>query len=96
LQPQEREGSSLANIRKALLERLRVGIAHGELDKDTAVELLTAPILKAILLSEPDQPVPCRLIERVVDQPLRGGRPPEIGVKEANSSAHAPDLPRPA
>ena len=66
--------------RKALLERLRLGIAEGELDRDTDVtmfyELLTAPILKAILLAEPAQPVPHRLVERVVDQALRGGRPP--------------------
>lgn len=69
----------VAPRRKALLDRIRLGITQGELDPDVDVtalfELLTAPILKVMMISDPDQPIPHRFAERVVDQALRGALP---------------------
>jgi AcrR family transcriptional regulator len=69
----------VAPRRKALLDRIRLAIAEGDLDPGLDVtiffELLTAPILKVMMLTDSDQPIPHRLAERVVDQALRGALP---------------------
>jgi AcrR family transcriptional regulator len=75
----------VAPRRKALLDRLRRAVAEGELSGETDVtifyEFLTAPVLKIMLLADPDQPVPHRFAERIVDQALRGGGPADASRK---------------
>jgi AcrR family transcriptional regulator len=62
--------------RRALLHRLSSAVAGGSLAADTDVqslyEMLTAPVLKLILMADPDEPVPPDFVERLVDQALRG------------------------
>ncbi len=69
----------IAPRRKALLDRLRAGLAQGELRADTDItalyEILSAPVLKLVMLSNFDQPIPHRFAERIVDQALRGAAP---------------------
>ena len=71
----------IAPRRRAVLERIRQGIRDGDLAADTDVtalyELLTAPILKVMMLSDPDQAPPHSLAARLVDQALRGAEPRE-------------------
>jgi AcrR family transcriptional regulator len=61
--------------RTALFDRLRLGVSEGtlpaETDIDMLAEILTAPVLKLLLLSDHDHPVPERFVERLVDQSLR-------------------------
>jgi AcrR family transcriptional regulator len=62
--------------RTALFERLRLGVAEGALpaatDIDMLAEMLTAPVLKLLLLADPDLPIPERFVERLVEEALRG------------------------
>jgi len=66
----------VAPRRKAVLDRIRRGVADGDLAADTDItalyEIITAPILKVMMLTDPDQPVPHNIAGRVVDQALRG------------------------
>jgi AcrR family transcriptional regulator len=61
--------------RTALFDRLRLGVSEGtlpaETDIDMLAEILTAPVLKLLLLSDPGLPVPDDFVERLVDQSLR-------------------------
>jgi AcrR family transcriptional regulator len=69
----------VAPRRKALLERLRKAMADGEIDRNTDItmlyEIITAPVLKLMLLTGLEQTIPHRLAERLVDQALRGALP---------------------
>ena len=69
----------VAPRRKALLERLRKAMADGEIDRNTDItilyEIITAPVLKLMLLTGLEQAIPHRLAERLVDQALRGALP---------------------
>lgn len=65
--------------RRALTDRLDHAAAAGALPADTDVyalhELLTAPVLKQVMMADPDESVADDFIERLVDQALRGGEP---------------------
>lgn len=65
--------------REAVTARLRKAAADGEIaaDSDIAIlhELLTSPVLKFMLLTDPDTPVPHDFVPRLVRQILRGARP---------------------
>lgn len=65
--------------RAAVSARLRKAAADGDIapDSDIAIlhELLTAPVLKFMLLTDPDIPVPHDFVPRLVRQILRGARP---------------------
>lgn len=65
--------------RAALLNRLRRAVSDGDLpavtDIDMLAEMLTAPVLKLLLLADPDLPIPDRFVERLVEEALRGRLP---------------------
>jgi len=62
--------------RDMLIDRLSTAVANGTLSQDSDIqllyEMLTAPVLKLVLMADPDAPVPPGFIERLVDQALRG------------------------
>lgn len=62
--------------RTALTARLRRAVEDGDLRTDTDIailhEALTAPVLKIMLLQDPDTPIPRNFARRLVDQVLRG------------------------
>lgn len=65
--------------RAALSARLKQAAAEGELRADTDIpilhEALTAPVLKLMLLQDPDTPIPRHFARRLVAQVLRGVLP---------------------
>lgn len=65
--------------REAVVARLQAGVEAGVLAADTDIavlhELLTAPVLKYLMLHDPDVPVPDDFTSRLVHQALAGARP---------------------
>jgi AcrR family transcriptional regulator len=61
--------------RDALINRLASAVATGDLPPDSDVqalyEMLSAPVLKLMLLADPDEPVPADFVTRLVAQALR-------------------------